>query len=258
MKSALRLEALPRSTIWTLYCRARHAHLGKLFDPDAVMLMNKLHLDRPELLLGYPDPCFAKRAALFDQLAQTFLDTQPNAQVISLGEGLETQRSRLQNYRTWITVDLPQVIALRDELYPPGPSHQHVASDVTQLDWDRFENAGPNLIIAQGLFMYLPLPEVRRILRACEALFAPSLLLFDVVPSWVHRLSALKIPLGLKFRIPKMAWGGRDRFVRNLVTESLHKVHRTELHRCPLPSGPLPFADQTWVCAVHWDGHSPQ
>ena len=46
----------------------------------------------------------------------------PDGTVVALGEGLETQFCRVDNGRVrWVTVDLPETVALREQAAPPAP-----------------------------------------------------------------------------------------------------------------------------------------
>lgn len=276
-EAAFRLRGVPQSMLWTLYCRARQARSGRLQDPDAIEVMNSLEkFGTLPLHFGYPDPALAKRALLFDQRAQPFLSQHPQSEVLALGEGLETQRSRLRGYGRWTSVDLPEAMEIRDRLYPPGPNHRHIGQDVLTLDWSTLGLEGPTLVIAQGLFMYLPLPSVKDVIRACANLRGPTLLLFDVVPPWVFLLSRFRPPVGPRFRIPKMAWGARPGPLRRLVRDVLGpseqdakedlihdapsssaapdgrvRPYQLDLLACPLPGVPLRRAN-TRIAAIEW------
>ena len=59
------------------------------------------------------------RARCFDGAVAGFLAAHPTGTVVALGEGLETQFSRVDNGRVrWLTVDLPEVVELRRRLLP--------------------------------------------------------------------------------------------------------------------------------------------
>ena len=51
-----------------------------------------------------------------------FAARHPGGTVVALGEGLETQFWRVNDGRMrWLSVDLPEVVALREELLPASP-----------------------------------------------------------------------------------------------------------------------------------------
>jgi len=153
----------------------------------------------------------ALRATLFDDLVSTFVDRNPGAIVVNLGEGLETQRYRLSGAAcTWYTVDLPEAIAVRERFMPPDKLHRHIALSATDKGWmEHIPDNGPVLIVAQGLFMYFKEREVRRLLGDIATRFPQSEVVFDDVPRWVSRASVLSkgLPLTLHYRTPVMPWG---------------------------------------------------
>jgi O-methyltransferase involved in polyketide biosynthesis len=67
---------------------------------------------------------------------------------------LETQYWRVDNGRAqWITVDLPESVALREKLLPPGPRQRYLAADATDLAaWaDEVDRSRPVIVTAQAV-----------------------------------------------------------------------------------------------------------
>ncbi|MEO1231428.1 MAG: class I SAM-dependent methyltransferase [Myxococcota bacterium] len=231
------LAGVSRTALWTLHCRAAFAGRGEIHDPMALTLAAKLG---PRMKgLGWPDPSFARRAQLFDRWVRAFLERHPGASVVALGEGLETQRHRVQGYGRWVSVDLPEIMAWRDALLPPGPNHEHRAESALDLAWLPHVET-PSFVVAQGLFMYLEPSDIRRLLKAWAAAAAPgSQLAFDVVPPWVTWISRFRVPLTPSFRLPKMPFGARRRELEQWAKDILGNEGRWEIAPCPLPSGPI-------------------
>ena len=237
------LEGVSRTALWTLYCRAAFASRGEIHDPMALDLAAKLG---PRMKgLGWPDPCFARRALLFDRWVRAFLSRYPGSSVVALGEGLETQRHRVRGYGRWISVDLPEIMAWRDALLPPGPNHEHRAESALELAWlPNVET--PSFVVAQGLFMYLEPSDIRHLLQAWATTAAPgSQLAFDVVPPWVTWISRLRVPLTPSFRLPKMPFGAGRRDLERWAKDILGDGGHWEIAPCPLPSGPIPLRGLT-------------
>lgn len=56
----------------------------------------------------------------------------------------------------WYDVDFPQVIALREQIYPDRPNYSLIATPATEPDWlDEIPADRPTLLIAEGISMYL-------------------------------------------------------------------------------------------------------
>lgn len=247
--SAAELEGVARTMLWTLYCRAHFAERGVLEDPEAIRIRDGLHVDLRRAF-GRPDDCFARRARLFDERVRAFLEAHPGATVVSLGEGLETQRYRVAGYGAWITVDLPEVIRVRDRYITADAQHRHLGQSATDLSWTDAVPAGPAIVVAQGLLMYLPKAEVRALVQGVAG-FAGALV-FDVVPPWVSRLTRFRVPMTPSFRVPAMPWGARGPSLQSDLQSWLAPGARVELMSTPLPSGPMPFRLSTSVVDVRF------
>ena len=120
------LAGVPETLLWTLYHRAVEARRpdAVLQDPHAVDLVARL--DYPferRFGAGNLGQWQALRALCFDQEVQRFLVRHPDGTVVALGEGLETQFWRVDNGRvSWLTVDLPEIVALQERLLPQSPA----------------------------------------------------------------------------------------------------------------------------------------
>jgi O-methyltransferase involved in polyketide biosynthesis len=153
-----------------------------------------------------------------------------------------------------VSVDLPEVIDLRERFIAPTPRHLHLRGDAADLGWLDVLEPGA-CVIAQGLFMYLDPDAVRRILTSWWARSGPgdgarSALLFDVVPPWVSRLSRLRVPLTPRFRLPPMPWGARREALEPMLAEVLGEGAHVAFHPCPLPAGPIRVAGTTVVVEI--------
>jgi O-methyltransferase involved in polyketide biosynthesis len=116
-----------------------------------------------------------------------FLAAHPGATVVALGEGLETQFWRVDDGRvSWLGVDVPEVVALRERLLPRLPRARSVAGSVLDDAWlDEVDPSRPVLVTAQGLLMYLERAEVHRLVAGCARRLPGGRLLFDTVPAWL-------------------------------------------------------------------------
>jgi len=241
------LSEVPRTALWTLYCRAHHAAKGRIVDPEAERLAAALVPDGLRRF-GPAPSSFATRARLFDEELRRALDRGVD-QVVSLGEGLETQRHRVEGARLWWSVDLPEMIAVRARFLPPDARHRHLAEDAIEGRWLDVIEAGPAIVMAQGLFMYVEPSRlvglIRRILERPQ-----TSLLFDVVPPWVSWLSRLRPPMGAEFRVPPMPWGVTPVRLPGLMRRWSGREVRVETRPLPLPRGPLPWRPRTVAAHV--------
>jgi O-methyltransferase involved in polyketide biosynthesis len=78
----------------------------------------------------------AARGAAIDDVLRRWIARHPDGIVVSLGEGLETQRYRVDNGRVrWISVDLPGATLLRERFLAPTDRFRHVATSALDPAW---------------------------------------------------------------------------------------------------------------------------
>ncbi|WP_228973859.1 class I SAM-dependent methyltransferase [Streptomyces sp. DH12] len=202
------LSSVGLTALWALHHRSLH-----LQDPVAERVLLEIRRRQGPVgpSMGRRTPTmahyFTQRARLFDAEIRLFLSRHPDAVIVTLGEGLDTQFWRVDDGRLrWIGVDMPEVIRLRRDLMPPSDRITHVACSVLDSDWIReVPDDRPLLITAQGLFMYLRPRQIMDLLHACARRYPGHTVLFDTAPWWFVGLSRLG---GLRcggFRIPSMS-----------------------------------------------------
>jgi O-methyltransferase involved in polyketide biosynthesis len=101
----------------------------------------------------------ALRAKMLDDRVRCFIAEHPDAVVVDLGAGLGTGMLRVAPPAAvdWYNVDLPNVIALRDELVPASEHAYSVAASLADDAWtDQIPSDRPTMLIADGLLAFLP------------------------------------------------------------------------------------------------------
>lgn len=175
------LEGVARTALSPLYARAyaRGILPGVGFsDPWAECLLLRTGGHRaPEVLRGrFHTTTSLLRSLSFDALVTEFTRRHPHATVISVGVGLCTRNHRLANSTpasvSWVGVDTPDVIELRQRLLP-DESMTLVAESLDSPAWSRGvpQVAGPALVLAEGVLMYLHRDGLRRFLDATREAF---------------------------------------------------------------------------------------
>ena len=232
------LGAVPETLLWTLYNRVAEARRSDtvLADPVAVSLMDRLDFPFAERF-GRPrwSQAQALRAGCFDNAVRTFLLAHPGGTVVALGEGLETQFYRVDNGRVhWVSVDLPEVIALRERFLPRNERMRPVAAPVLEDAWLKTLGEGPVCLTAQGLFMYLPLAQVRALLARCAKRLPTGVIIFDAVPRWLSESTARGRSSEGGYVAPHMLWG-MD--AGELVTQGVLSPHGSVATELKPPKG---------------------
>lgn len=258
------LSGVPETMLWPLYNRAAESRRPDAFfrDPWAVDIADRISYDY-ERSFGPPDPSHAVRAAVFDGLLRDWLRDHPGGQVVALGEGLETQCRRVDDGRVrWLSVDLPEAIALRRHFLPDTERHRNLACSALDLRWmDEVAAGGPVFVTAAGLLMYLPPDEVRRLIAAVAERFPDAELAFDVIPHWFSRLTVRGLKKTPHYTVPPMPWAlNRD----ELPQLKAWHPNIAEVHEIPFEGGRgfiftvlvrvfrrLPWLGNRWFSMVH-------
>ncbi len=205
-----RLRGVPETTLWTLHNRASEAARpdALIHDPWAVHLRGSI--DHPyQRAFGASSQSHPLRAMCFDQAVRQFLAECPGGTVVSLGEGLETGFWRVADPRVrWVSVDLPEIIALRQQLLPTEPQVRNIACSALDRSWmDAVEPDAAVLISAQGLLMYLQPADVFALITACAQRFPGGRMIFDTIPSWLSKHSLKGWRLTPHYTTPPMPFG---------------------------------------------------
>lgn len=193
MATPSELSGVPETALWTLRNRAMEAKRpdSTYEDPVAVELFDSL--GAPGDHFGAPSQSHSLRARAFDDVVRGFLAEHPGGTVVALGEGLQTSFWRIGDPKVrWLSVDLPEMISLREKLLPAAEQITHVAASAFDRSWmDKVDAEPANVLItAEGLLMYFERDESLGLIRDCAARFPGGAMVFDSIPAWLSRRSA--------------------------------------------------------------------
>jgi len=160
------LTPVEDSLFLTLCCRAldyraQHPVLGDQLADQIVRTLDydsdQLHIDTNLRLNA------ALRAKKLDEVAATFVLHFADAVGLDLGAGLDTRYARIAPPSTvdWYDVDLPAVIAVREDVVPERGRAHVLAADVTSPEWlDALPRDRPVVVVADGLMGFLSQEEL--------------------------------------------------------------------------------------------------
>jgi O-methyltransferase involved in polyketide biosynthesis len=204
------LADVSETMLWALHNRATEAKRrdGVLVDPESARIHDMIDYAFARHF-GEPAGSLAARAAEIDRTLRLWLERNPDGIVVSLGEGLETQRQRVDNGRMrWLTVDLPDAIRLREHFLTPTDRFHHFAGSALEPGWmDEVDATSGIFVIAQGLLMYLEPEQVRHLFTSIVDRFPGVEMVFDAVPRWFSHLTLLGLNQTPHYRLPAMPWG---------------------------------------------------
>jgi O-methyltransferase involved in polyketide biosynthesis len=204
------LTGVPETALWNLYQRASAARAGHLDDPRAVEVLVRLDYPFERFDLPYGGLAarlHALRVRTVDAALRRVLADVPDATVVALGEGFETQFWRVDNGRLrWLTLDLPEVVAVRREALSDGPRNRTLAGSAGDPEWTaQVDRERPVIITAQGLLPYFERNEVHRMLTAWARRLPGAWLMFDAVTADLQAVRR-RNPLPDGYRPPDWTW----------------------------------------------------
>src|SRR3954454_20399031 len=131
------LSGVSQTLLITAHAKAMESRMPSslLNDRFAAAALGRLDYDASKVDLG-PDGAvsMAMRAKILDDWTRSFIDRHKDAVVLNLGCGLDSRIFRVDPSAdvTWYDVDLPEVVALRQRIYPArNGGYRLIATSVT-------------------------------------------------------------------------------------------------------------------------------
>jgi len=205
----MNMSQLSRTAILTLIARvvASEKENAIFNDPMAVLCLERLmslvsEEDKPWIIREkriyggiqtHHAIAGAGRTRVFDEAANRFIADNPQCTVINLACGFDTRFWRIANENCrYVEIDLPEVVALKREILKDQLGYELIGCSVLDASWIDQVTANGNsrfLLLAEGLFPWLPKPDATRLFQLLAQRFARSQLVFDTVPeNWTKGL----------------------------------------------------------------------
>ena len=110
-----------------------------------------------------------------------YLSRFPEATLVNLGCGLDQTAENCDNGRCMIVnVDLPDVIAVRNELLPETDRIKNVGCDLNDVSWFDHINASRGVcFMAAGVFCYFKTEDIKKLFTCMAKRFPCGKLVFD-------------------------------------------------------------------------------
>jgi O-methyltransferase involved in polyketide biosynthesis len=169
---AIGLDTVEETLFIPLWCRAQASkkYPSLLYDPKAVELVETIDYDFSPIAEKF-DALYrlssVVRAKHLDDKTRAYIAEHPCASVINLGAGLDTGFCRVDNGQIqWYDLDLPNVIALRQQLIPETGRTHYIAKSLFDMSWyndikhPEHTNDGV-FIVSAAVLMYFEETKVR-------------------------------------------------------------------------------------------------
>lgn len=192
----MRLTDVSKTSIITLRSRVLESQKNKpiINDPMAKYCLDKLvsfasEEEKALLFNRKLSPVLTNHIAIrtrkYDSITSDFISKNPSSIVVNLGCGFDTRYWRIDNKKCeYIELDLPEIIEIKKEILKDNLSYELIGCSVLDPSWiDRVTSKGNRnfLLIAEGLFMYLPKVDVINLFKIFSEKFYQSQIVFEAV-----------------------------------------------------------------------------
>lgn len=221
------LNGVAETMLQSFYARAQYSQRKhhKFYDGKAVELVEKIDYDFSK---AAGDSTMSSgviaRTLVFDELVKEFIDRNPNCTVVNIACGLDTRVYRMDNGRiTWYNLDLPEVIALRDQIFQESGRISTISKSAMDETWPEAVKVREKMLfIIEGLTMYLSPEEVGKLLYIIRECFDNAYVLMECIsPMWVSKQGIEKSiqDTGAKFK-----WGANSFDELGTLAKGFHRV----------------------------------
>lgn len=247
--TGVRVTALVELYLRWLDSKERYPILG---DPWADRLVRRLDFDFSQLKsMAVGRFAVGVRSHIMDEWIAEYLSDHPGALILDLGCGFDSRVFRVDPPagHHWYDVDFPDVIEIRNQLYPARPEHTTIGRSVLDPDWlSQIPGDRPAVVVADGLFGFLTEDEVRQVFRQIVNHFPEGEFVFNTYPSGTKKRTDRRPgPVFGKYGI-SIGWTLDDPRAVESFDDRLHYVdERSQLDPALLVHAPLYYRT---LCAV--------
>lgn len=185
-KIKIESNTVSETLIIPLYGRA---HCSKkypevFFEPEAECIVERVDYDFSSLnYKEFTMITWAIRKKMLCDKAREYLKEHPKATIVNLGCGADVSFSAIDNgHCHFINLDLPEVIAAREQLVSCADREKNVAMDAFNIAWfDEVETSPEDglYVISGGVFMYFEEEVLRKLFTKLALRFTGGGICFD-------------------------------------------------------------------------------
>lgn len=192
-KIKVNLNGTAETMLQSFYARAKYSKKKghKFYDAKAVELVERIDYD---FSLAEGDSTMSNgviaRTIVFDELVKDFIDKNPECTIVNIACGLDTRVYRMDNGKiTWYNLDLPETIAIRNQIYQEQGRISTVGISVLDSGWaEKIKVRGKMLFIIEGLSMYLTAQENKKMLEIIRDNFDNATVLMEcLAKKWINK-----------------------------------------------------------------------
>ena len=146
-------------------------------DRMAVEIIKALNIDTRKYDRFLSHEGVVARTIMLDRQLKEIIRQNPKAVIVNIGAGFDNRFERVDNGKIrWFDIDLPDSIAARRKAFPEQDRVKMIAGNALDNSWCAevckvLEPSSRPVFIAEGLFMYLTLDQIRTFLNVLKENF---------------------------------------------------------------------------------------
>ena len=150
---------------------------ARIKDDIAVKIVQHLDIDTSKFDKFLSHEGVIARTLMLDRMVKNFIAENPNTVIVNIGAGFDNRFSRVDNGTiSWIDLDLPDSIIARQKVFAEHERVTMLSGSVLNDNWctavkEKIPQTNAKvLFLAEGLFMYLTLEEISKVLSILKVI----------------------------------------------------------------------------------------
>ena len=155
-------------------------------DEVAVEMIKNLGIDTAPFDKFMSHEGVIARTVMLDRMVKDFISKNPEAVIVNMGAGFDNRFPRVDNGSIfWFDLDLPDSIELRKKVFAERDRVKMLSGSVLEDSWcnsvreEIAKTKSKVLFLAEGLFMYLTLEEISKLLSILKTNFPGGTLIAE-------------------------------------------------------------------------------
>ncbi|MCR5626105.1 MAG: class I SAM-dependent methyltransferase [Lachnospiraceae bacterium] len=147
----------------------------RITDKKAVEIIDALQVDTKPYDKFLSHEGVIARTIMLDRQVKDIVAKEPDKVIVNIGAGFDARFMRVDNGRIiWFNLDLPDSIAARKKAFEENDREIMIAGNALNEEWclpvkEAVDKTGKKpLFIAEGLFMYLTMDQIRQLLMVLK------------------------------------------------------------------------------------------
>lgn len=156
---------------------------ARIKDNKAVAIISALGIDTAPYDKFMSHEGVIARTIMLDKMVKDFISKNPEGVIVNLGAGFDNRLERVDNGKIfWFDLDLADSIATRKKAFEESERNKMLCASVLEDTWCAEVKAEVSkrnasvLFIAEGLFMYLSMEDIKKILSILKNNFEHAVL----------------------------------------------------------------------------------